>query len=94
MKNLKRFGPFLWMRFNCLKATKPLRGDIYFLPLSPEEFLVLVKSTSADWKAEIILILKPSSRFDSKTLDWKSSALNIWIIGKTYLILNLDAQFF
>ena len=23
----KPYGPFLWMGFNCLKATEPLRGD-------------------------------------------------------------------
>ena len=28
-KNLKKklYDPFLWMGFNCLKATEPLRGD-------------------------------------------------------------------
>ena len=24
---LKLYGPFLWMGFNCLKTTKPIRGD-------------------------------------------------------------------
>ena len=28
LKILKKlFGPFLWMGFNCLKTTEPLRGD-------------------------------------------------------------------
>ena len=26
LKNFKLYGPFLWMRFNCLKAREPLRG--------------------------------------------------------------------
>ena len=26
MKNLKCWGPFLWMGFNCFQATEPLRG--------------------------------------------------------------------
>ena len=26
-KNTLLYGPFLWMGFNCLKATEPLRGD-------------------------------------------------------------------
>ena len=26
-KNLKHYGPFLWIEFNCLKAAEPLRGD-------------------------------------------------------------------
>ena len=36
MKNLKRFGPFLWVRLNCLKATKLLWGDsLLFTTESP-----------------------------------------------------------
>ena len=27
MKNVKLYGPFLWMGFNCLKATEPLQED-------------------------------------------------------------------
>ena len=27
MKNIKFYGPFLWMALDCLKATKPLQGD-------------------------------------------------------------------
>ena len=32
-KNFKKklYGPFLWMRFNCLKATKPFQGDSLLL---------------------------------------------------------------
>ena len=26
-KKKKPYGPFLWMGFNCLKATEPLQGD-------------------------------------------------------------------
>ena len=30
------FDPFLWMEFNCLKATEPLRGDdLLFTTKSP-----------------------------------------------------------
>ena len=37
LKNLKKlFGPFLWMGFNCLKTTEPMRGDsLLFNTLSP-----------------------------------------------------------
>ena len=32
----KLYGPFLWMTFNCLKATGPLRGDsLLFTTKSP-----------------------------------------------------------
>ena len=27
IKKNKLYGPFLWIGFNCLKATEPLRGD-------------------------------------------------------------------
>ena len=30
IKNLKHYGSFLWMGFNCFKAIKPLQGDILF----------------------------------------------------------------
>ena len=33
------YDPFLWLGFNCLKVTKPLRGDS--LPFSSQKFLVL-----------------------------------------------------
>ena len=30
------YRPFLWMKFNCLKATEPLRGDsLLFITRSP-----------------------------------------------------------
>ena len=30
------------MEFNCLEAAEPLLGDRLLLPLSPQEFLVLI----------------------------------------------------
>ena len=30
-KNIKLYGPFIWMGFNCLKSTKPLWGDSLLL---------------------------------------------------------------
>ena len=36
MKNLKLYGPYLWMGLNCLKATQPLQGDsLLFSTQSP-----------------------------------------------------------
>ena len=36
MKNLKLYGPLLWMEFNCLKATELLRGNsLLFTTQSP-----------------------------------------------------------
>ena len=36
MKNLKLYGPFLWMGFNCLNITEPLRqNSLLFITESP-----------------------------------------------------------
>ena len=55
VKTLKLYGPFLWVGFNCLRATEPVWGDFYhfFVPFSSQEFLVLIWSTSKRWKAVI-----------------------------------------
>ena len=54
-QNLKLFGPFLWIGFNCLKATEPPRVLTSLLwtcfdPLSHQKFLALNWSTSERWK--------------------------------------------
>ena len=41
----KKYGSFLQMGFDCLKATEPHDEAVYFLPVSPQEFLVLIWST-------------------------------------------------
>ena len=40
LKNLKLYGPLLWMGFNCLKATGAIRGDNLLFTISPQKFLV------------------------------------------------------
>ena len=40
----KKYGSFLQMGFNCLKATEPHGEAVYFLPVSPKVFLVLIRS--------------------------------------------------
>ena len=59
---LKLYGPFLWMGFNCLKATATSRREFYFLSLSSQKFLVLILSTLGGWKAESTL--EPPSGFE------------------------------
>ena len=44
LKNL--YGSFLWMEFNCLKATKPLQRGSLLFSTSSQNFLVLIWSTS------------------------------------------------
>ena len=53
------------MRFNRLKATEPLRGDSLLLPLTPQEFLVLISSILEGWKDEFTL--KPPCGFKPGT---------------------------
>ena len=36
------YGTILWIGFNSLKATEPLRGDSLLFTLSPREFPVLI----------------------------------------------------
>ena len=48
----KKYGPFLWMGFDCLKAWATLRRQFTFLPLSSQKDLILILSTSEGWKAE------------------------------------------
>ena len=46
---------------------EPLWGEVavYFLPLSPQKFLVLTLSTLEEWKAESTL--EPPSGFEDRT---------------------------
>ena len=82
MKNLKLYGPFLWMGFNCLKATKPLQEDsLLFTTQSPE--VSGTQLTPEESKVE--LILEPTIGFEPELLDWEFSALTTTIIGKTYV---------
>ena len=60
LKNFKKlYGPFLWMGFNCLKATATFYHSV------PQKFLVLILSTSERWKAESTL--EPPSGFEHGT---------------------------
>ena len=64
-KKKKLYGPFLWMGFNCFKATATSRRQFTFLPFSSQNFLVLILSTSEEWKAESTL--EPPSGFEHRT---------------------------
>ena len=65
------------MGFNYLKVRSPCKETVYFLPLNPLEFLVLILSTSEGWKAE--LTLEPPSGFELETLD-SSNFTKKWIL--------------
>ena len=88
MKNLKLYDSFLWMDFNCLKATEPLQGDslkfkvlVFFTTQSPG-----VPGTHLinfdHMKVEITLVLKPPSGLEFGTMYWEFSILTTKIIGK------------
>ena len=54
----KLYGSFLYIGFNCLNAAQLLREDNLFLitkSLSPQEFPVIIQSTSEVWRAESTL---------------------------------------
>ena len=56
--------------YGCLNAMDLLQGHsllftVYFLPLSVQEYLVLISSILEGWKAESTL--KPPSGFEPKT---------------------------
>ena len=77
LKITKLYGPFLWLGFNCLKATEH-EETVYFLPLSHREFLVLILSTTERWKAESTL--EPPSGFDLGTIGLPSKGGEIFNI--------------
>ena len=61
----KLYGPFLWVGVQLPQDYSHFKEAVYFLPLSSQEFLVLILSTSEGWKAE--LILEPPSSFEHET---------------------------
>ena len=60
----KLYDPFLWMGFNCLKATEPLQGDSLLF--------IIQFSTLKGWKDE--LALEPPSGFEPGT-NWIGNAV-------------------
>ena len=72
LKKPQLYGPFLWMTFNCLKATEPLRGGSLLFtskfPETPGTYLIDVRRM----KGCDPVILNTGS------LDWESSALTTW----------------
>ena len=63
--NLKLYSPSLWMGFNCLKATEPLRGGSLRFTTKFQKFLVLTWLISQGWKAKSTL--EPPSGFQHET---------------------------
>ena len=75
--NLKLYGSFLWMGFNCFKVQCWYENSVYFLPLSTQKILVLIWLTLDRWKA----VIRPWSHqvvLNLGPLDWESSALINW----------------
>ena len=55
-------APFLWMGFNCLKATEPLQGDNLLFTIHFPGIQVLIWPIYEVWKAE--LSLEPTGGFE------------------------------
>ena len=45
LKKEKLYGPFLWMGFNCLKATEPLRGGTLLFTIKLPSILSFPKKS-------------------------------------------------
>ena len=80
----KLYGPFLWMWFNCVKATKPLKGDsLLFITQSlgvPITYLIdLGRMKGCGWPWSHPAVLNPG------LLDWETSTLTTTIIGTKYV---------
>ena len=60
---------------------------VYFLPLSPQEFLVLIWWTSEGWKTESTLEILSGS--NSRPLDWESSALTRLKIFNIHFLISI-----
>ena len=73
---IKLYGPFLWMRCNCIKASRLCRATIRRQFTFYQKFLVLMKSFSEGWKAE--MTLKPSSAFDYKLESQYVELTELW----------------
>ena len=58
-------APFHGWSSNVSRLQSHYGETVYFLPLSPQEFVVLIWSTTEEWKAE--LNLKPPSVFEPRT---------------------------
>ena len=74
---LNFFKKTLWPLFmdgvQLFQGQSQFEEAVYFLPLSSQEFLLLILSISERRKAESTL--EPPSGFQHGTLDWKSSTL-------------------
>ena len=66
-------APFYEWGSNVSRLQSHCEETIYFLPLSLQEFLVLILSTSEEWKTESNL--EPPSGFELGTPSRESSAL-------------------
>ena len=71
----KTLWPILRMGSNCLNCLQShFQEAVYFLPLSSQKFLVLICSTSEEWKAE--LDLESPSSFEHGTPRLRTQRLS------------------
>ena len=82
MKNLRLCDSFLWMGFNCLKATEPLWRDTTQSPWFPATHLVNFDGMKG-WNN--LDFETTQGGFESGAMYWESSILTTREIGKTYL---------
>ena len=64
----KLYGPLLWMRFNCLKTTEPLRGDSLLFTTKFSEIpgtYWKVERLNQPWNHPVVLNKGPQDRESS-----------------------------
>ena len=87
-KKKKLYDPFLWMRFNCLKATATSRRQFTFYHSVPRNSWY---SFYRPWKDE--RLSRPWSHpvaLNTGPLDWESSTLTTWPLLHKWQSLNLN----
>ena len=84
----KLYGPFLWLGFNCLKATEPLRGESFLFttqsPGVPGTHLMdlgKMKGCGLPWNHPAVLNLG--------LLDWESCTLTTNVIREMFIFYAL-----
>ena len=88
LKKLKTLWPLFMDRVQLPQCKSHFKEAVYFLPLSPLKFLVLILLTSEVWKAGSNL--SNPVVLNSGPLDWESSALTTRPLLYNKLILLIS----
>ena len=92
-KTLRNFKNFMNPFYGCGSTVSRLQSHykeiVYFLPVSSQKFLVLIWSTSEEWKGELSQPWSHPVVLNTGPLDWESSTLTESITLSIKWIHNL-----